>query len=143
MHVVFITSCLALSRSLAILRASVIKVCYISDTQAVDYLEPGHLGVEIEVASCAFKLLTGCHFEILLDFYRSYREGNLKSFDEILRRQHGQIGYTPNKLNMPCNHTLFRSISQEPLLNYMQFRELNVSREVKEDLVKSQHQRGA
>ena len=137
MHVVFVTSDgLALpflSKSSAISRASLFEVGDISDTQAVDYLE--HRGVSRENATRAVKFLTGGRFEIILDFYRSFQAG--ESFEEILSSRHGQIGDTLSRLNMPCNHILFRAIYKEPLLNYMEFRQLNVSREVQEDLVKS------
>jgi hypothetical protein len=136
-HVMFVTSdgvsLSFLSKSSAITRAALYEVGDISDAQAVKYLKKR--GVEEGDAARAVKWLTGGRFEIILDFYGFQADG--LPLDEILHRRHIKIGDSLSKLNMTCDHELFRTLYEKPVVNPIQIRQHGVSLEMQEALVRS------
>ena len=137
LNVMFVTSdglaISVLSKSSAISRAALFEVGDISDAQALEYLK--RRGVNQSDSLRAVELLSGGRFEIMLDFYQLHKGG--VPFHEILHRRHEKIGRRLGKLSMTCNHTLFHVIFQKSAVNDVEFRRLNLSWDVQEELVKS------
>ena len=137
LNVMFVTSdglaISVLSKSSAISRAALFEVGDISDAQALEYLK--RRGVNQSDSLRAVELLSGGRFEIMLDFYQLHKGG--VPFLEILHRRHEKIGRRLGKLSMTCNHTLFHVIFQKSAVNDVEFRRLNLSWDVQEELVKS------